>query len=186
VAETASGVGSERKAGRDLRFKKTGRDTVVAVKLDIVEGCSDAIPAGHNGGLCSAYMSHRCNDDVAEAQGPAYKHNFKLDRGSYRQLPGAEKKDSGGADVASNKGYGSFFGNSASSAKAQREVQSGTGVFPMFRMYAHGMRWHPDETPRLRRTQKRSQAKGRNTRYIRERLRANRSFAGLGGWFAWP
>jgi len=29
----------------DLRFEKTGRNVIVAVKLDIIEGCGDAMPA---------------------------------------------------------------------------------------------------------------------------------------------
>jgi hypothetical protein len=65
-------------------------------------------------------------------------------------LPGAEKINAGGADVASDEGSGRFLGHSAGSAKAQREIQSGAGVFPMFRMHAHSVRRHSDETPRLR------------------------------------
>ena len=53
---------------RDLRFEKTGRYAIVAVKLDIIEGRGDAKPAGHGSGLCTAHMRHRSNDHVALAQ----------------------------------------------------------------------------------------------------------------------
>jgi hypothetical protein len=144
------------------------------------------MPAGHSSGLCTAHMRHGSNDYVAQAQGLAYQHDLKLDRGANRQLPGAEKKDAGGADVASDEGYRRFFENSASTAKAQREIQSGAGIFPMFWVHAHGMSWHADKAPRLGRAQERRQAKGRNARRIRERLRSPYSFASFRGWFGWP
>ncbi len=122
---------------------------VVAVKLDVIKGCGDAIPSGHGGGLCAAYMSHGGHDDIAETQRFADQDNFEFDRSADWQLPGAEKINAGGTDVASNEGYGRFFWDSAGTAKAQREVQSRAGVFTMFRMDAHGMRGHPDEAARL-------------------------------------
>jgi hypothetical protein len=80
---------------RDLRFEKTGRYVIVAVELDIIEGCGDAIPAGHGSGFCAAHMCHRSSDHVSEAQGLAYKDNLKFDRGANRQPPGAKKIDAG-------------------------------------------------------------------------------------------
>jgi len=71
----------------------TRRNAVVAAKLDIIEGCGDAIPIWHSGGLCPAHMRHGGNHDVSEAQGLAYQHDVQLDRGANRQLPGAEKID---------------------------------------------------------------------------------------------
>jgi hypothetical protein len=86
-------------------MQKTGRHAVVAVKLDIIEGGGDAMPARHGGGFRSANMSHGCHNDIAEAQGLADEHDFQLDGGASRQQPGAKKIDAGGADVASDKGY---------------------------------------------------------------------------------
>ena len=68
---------------RILWFQKTRRNAVVAIKLYIIEGCGDAIPAGHGGGLCAAYMRHCRHDDIAEAQGFADQHDFKFDRGAH-------------------------------------------------------------------------------------------------------
>jgi hypothetical protein len=125
---------------------------VVAIKLDIIEGCRDSIPAGHGGGLCAADVSHGGHDDVAEAQRFADQHDFKFDGGANWQLPGAEKINAGGTDVAGNEGYRRLLRDSAGAAKAQGEVQSRTGVFSMFRMHAYSVRRYPDETPRMVRT----------------------------------
>ncbi len=75
---------------------------VVAVKLNIIEGCGDAIPAGHGCGFCPADMRPRYNDDVSESQGFAYEHDLKLDRYANCQVLGAQKIDPGRADVASD------------------------------------------------------------------------------------
>jgi len=162
----------ELNGARNLRFQKAGRNAIVAVKLDIIESCGDAIPAGHSSGLCAAHMRHRSNHDVSEAQGLAYQYNLKLDRGANRQVQGAEEKDAGGADIASDQSNRKFLGHSARTPKAQRQIQCGAGVLPMFWMHADGVRWHPDETPRLRGDQERRQPKGRNAPRIRERLRS--------------
>jgi len=79
----------------DLRFEKTGRNVIVAVKLDIIEGCGDAMPAGHSSGLRTTDMRHGSNDYVSEAQGFAYQDDLKFDRGANRQSPGAKKIDAG-------------------------------------------------------------------------------------------
>jgi hypothetical protein len=93
---------------------------VVPVKLDIIEGCRDAMPAGHGGGFCAAHMRSGRHDDVAEAQRFADQDNFKLNGSANGQLPGAEKIDASGADIASDEGYWRLLGHSASAAKAQR------------------------------------------------------------------
>jgi len=126
---------------------------VIAVKLDVIKGGRDAMPAGHSRGFGAAYMSHGSHDYVAEPERFADQNNFKLDGSSDRQLPGAEKIDSRGANVTSDEGDGRFFSHSGSTAKTQGEVQSGAGVFPMFWMDADGMRGYADETPRLSGTQ---------------------------------
>ena len=94
---------------------------VVAVKLNIIEGCGDAIPAGHGCGFCPADIRHRYNDDVSESQGFADQHNLKLNRHANSEVLGAQKIDSCRADIASDQGYRRFLGHSAGAAKAQRE-----------------------------------------------------------------
>src|SRR5260370_41455451 len=67
----------KRPETRNLLFQKTGGHMVVAVELNIIEGCGNAIPAGHGCGFCPADMRHRYNDDVPESQWFAYQHNLK-------------------------------------------------------------------------------------------------------------
>src|SRR5260370_42555159 len=71
-------VGSGMSA-RDLRLEKTRRNAVVAVKLDIIECRSDAIPARDRSGLGAAHMRHGSHDHVPAAPGPANQNNLKLD-----------------------------------------------------------------------------------------------------------
>jgi hypothetical protein len=128
---------------------------IVAVKLDVIKSGGDAIPTGHGSGFGAAHMSQGDHNDVAEAERLTDQDNFEFDGSAGWQLPGAEKIDAGGTDVASNEGYGRLFRNPAGTAKTQWEVQSGAGVFPMFGMDADGMRGHADKTPRLSWTQER-------------------------------
>jgi len=156
---------SFRKDGSLLLWSQiTARNAVIAVKLDIIEGCGDAMPARHSGGFRSANARHCGSDNVAEAQGLADQNDFKLDGGANCQLPGTKKIDSRGADVASDKRYRKFFGHSAGTAKTHREVQAGTGIFALFWMHAHGVRRHADKTPRLLGTKKRRQTQRRYAR----------------------
>ena len=55
-----------------LEFLKTGRQAVVAIKFDVVEGRSDAKPAWHGSRLCAANARHRDQDDISQAQGFTY------------------------------------------------------------------------------------------------------------------
>src|SRR5229473_3780643 len=185
---SSSGNSFGKRTGEcDLWFQIAGRNSVVAVKLDIIEGCGDAMPARHSGGFRSAYTRHRGSDDVAEAQRLADQNDFKLDGGANCQLPGAKKIDSGGADVASDKRYREFLGHSACTAKTQREVKAGTRVFALLWMHAHGVRWHTHETPTLGRAQKRRQAQLKDAGRIWNQLRSSREFASCClGRFVWP
>jgi len=54
-------------------------------------------------------------------------------------LPGAEEKDSGGADVAGNQGYREIFGAAGYSAKAKRESERGSGIFSLLVENADGV-----------------------------------------------
>ena len=137
---------------------------IVAVELDVIKSCGNAIPAGHGYGLGAADMRHSSHDDVAEAQRFADQDNFEFDGSADWQLPGAEKIDAGGTDVASDESHRRFFVDPASATKTQRKVQSRTGVFAMFRMDADGMSGHPDETPRLCGTEEGRNAKRRDAR----------------------
>ena len=83
----------------------------------IIEGSGDAIPARHGNGLRSAYVRHSCHHDIAEPERPAHQNDFKLDRGADRELPGAEKIDASGTDVASDEGNREFLGDSAGAPK---------------------------------------------------------------------
>jgi hypothetical protein len=80
IAEVALGDGWLWDGRRVLPMEITGRHAVVAVKLDIIEARSNAIPAGHGGGFRSANMGHGSHDDVSEAHGFAYQHDFQFDR----------------------------------------------------------------------------------------------------------
>jgi len=78
-----------------LRLQKTRRNTIVSVKLDVVERGGDAEPSGHGSWLSPAHMCHGRRDNIAKSQGPADQDYFKLNRGARRQLPGAKKIDAG-------------------------------------------------------------------------------------------
>src|SRR5258708_3706872 len=125
-------------SARDLRFEKTRRNAVVAVKLDIIEYRGDAIPAGHRSGLCTAHMRHGSNHHVPEAQGLAYQYDLKLDRSANRQLPGAEKIDAGCAHVALRED------TSRSPATAQQTELPNwlSGVSPSAPVRCGALRWH--------------------------------------------
>jgi hypothetical protein len=170
----------------DLWSQITGRNAVVAVKLNIVEGCGDAMPARHSGGFCSADARQCDSDNVAEAQRLADQNDFKLDGLAKRKLLGTKKIDSGGTDVAGDKRYRKFLGHSTSTAKTQREIQAGTRVFALLRVHAHGMRWYTNKTPRLGRAHKRRQAQRREARRIWNQLWPSCGFRGSFGRFVRP
>ncbi len=159
---------------------------VVAVKLDVIKGGGNTIPTGHGSRFGAAHMRHSGHDHIAESERFADQNNFEFDRSADRQLPGAEKINPCGADVASNESYGRFFRDPARTTKTQWEVQSGAGVFPLFRMDADGMRGNTHEAPRLSGSQKRSYAKCRNAREIRQRKGTRHRLARFRGRFGWP
>lgn len=132
---------------------------IVAVKLDVVKGCRDAVPAWHGGGLDTANVGHGDHHNVAQAQRLADENDFELDGGADGQLPRAEKIDAGGTDVARDQGYRGIFGNAARTAKAKRKVQRSTRIFAMFRVDAYGMSWNADKTARLAWTEERLNTK---------------------------
>jgi hypothetical protein len=66
-------------------------------------------------------------------------------------LPGGQKVDASGADVAGDEGYWKLLRHSANAAKSQGKVQTRARVLPVLRVYAYGVRGHADESARLRR-----------------------------------
>jgi hypothetical protein len=177
-----------RKTNRacDLGLQITRRNAVIAIKLHIIEGCSDTMPPRHSDGFSSADARGRDGDDVAQAQGLADQNDFKLDGGANRQFPGAKKIDTRGTDVASDKGYREFLAYFANTAKAQRKVKAGTGVFALLWMDAYGVRRHAHETPRLLGTQKRRHAQRREAPSVWNQLWARLRLARLFGTFVRP
>lgn len=131
-------------------------------------------------------MRHGGHNDVAEAERLTDQDNFEFDGSADRQLPGAEKINPCGADVACNESYRRFFRDSARAAKTQWKVQSGARVFPVFRMDADGMRGDAHETPRISGTQERSNPEGGNARQIRQRQRTRQRLAKFRGRLGWP
>lgn len=95
---------------------------VVAVKLDVIESRSDAVPGGHGSRFGPADMGHGGGDDIAESQRPADQDDFKLDRGAEGEVLGAEKINARGTDVARNERNRKFFGDSTNAAKPKGEV----------------------------------------------------------------
>lgn len=140
-----------------LKFQKTGRQAVVAIKLNVVEGRSDAEPAWHGGGLCTANTRHRDQDDISQAQGFTDEDHFKFNRSSGGQGLRRKEVNAGRADVPSHEGDGMFLRHATDTAEPEGQLEGGAGIFPLLRMRTHGMRWDANETARLRGTEKRRQ-----------------------------
>jgi hypothetical protein len=101
-----------------LGFQVAGWNTVVAVKLDVIECGSDAKPSRHGSELRPAHARHSGGDNVAESQGSADQDDLKLNRGANFQLPGTQEKNARRADVASNKGNRKLLGHAANAPQA--------------------------------------------------------------------
>jgi hypothetical protein len=183
VSLKVSGDWSE---GRELRFQKAGRKAVVAVKLNVIEGRGDTVPAGHSGGFGAAHMRARHHDDAAEAQRLVDQYDFKFERSADGEMSGAEKIDAGRTDVASNESDGKFLWDSRCSAEAQGKIQSSTGIFAMFWMDAYGVSRHADEAARLRGAKERGNTKRRDTRISWQWLHYSYAFTSFRGRLFWP
>jgi hypothetical protein len=140
-----------------LEFLKTGRQAVIAIKLNVVEGRSDAEPAWHGCRLCAANARHRDQDDISQAQGFTDEDHFKFNRSSGGQGLRRKEVNAGRTDVPSHEGDGMFLRHAADTAEPEGQLEGGSGIFPLLRMCAHGMRWDANETARLVRTQERRQ-----------------------------
>jgi hypothetical protein len=90
-----------KKIGLQLRLQETGGDAVVAVKRNIVERGSHAMPARHSRRLGTAYVRHGGREHISEAQGLAHQNDLQLNRSPDRQMFGTEKIDARGTDIAS-------------------------------------------------------------------------------------
>jgi len=144
------GVRLEWNGSAKPTVSETGRNAIVAVKLDVIEGCGDAMPARHSSGLCAAHMRHRSNDNVSEAQGLL---TSTISSSIEVQPPGAwaEEIDARGAHVASDQCNRKCLGHSAVLRRRSGRFSVARGT-PDVWMHAHGVRWHADETPRKRGT----------------------------------
>ena len=171
---------------RELRLQKAGRKVIVAVKLNIVEGGCDAVPAGSGGGFRAANVRHCGHDHISASHGLPDKNNLKLDGSAGGQLPGAKKINAGGTDVAGDESDRKFLGHSADSAETQRESKRGTRVLPVFWMNADGMRGHADEPARLCGAKEGREAQCGHSLRFRNRLWSCRRVAKFGVRFGWP
>ncbi|MGB2898680.1 MAG: hypothetical protein WBB89_05400 [Candidatus Acidiferrum sp.] len=136
-----------------LKFQKAGRKAVVAIKLNVVEGRSDAEPAWHGGRLCAANTRYRDQDDISQAQGFTDEDNLKLNGSTSGELLWRKEENAGRADVPGHKSDGLRLRHAIHAAETQREAEGGAGIFPLLRMRTHNMRWDANETARLVRTQ---------------------------------
>jgi len=123
----------------DLGAELLGGDLIVAIKFQIVEGSGNAKPARCGSGFDADDASFADDDHVAAAHGAADQDNFEFDGGGDSELPGAEEKDTRGADVAGNQGDRKIFGSARDAAKAKRESERGSGIFTLLVEDADGV-----------------------------------------------
>src|SRR5580704_15132045 len=88
---------------RSLRFQVAQRNAVVAVELNVIEGCGNAVPAGHGRRFRPAYVRHGGCNHISKAHGLADQNDLQLDRSADGELLGAEKIDAGGTDVTGDE-----------------------------------------------------------------------------------
>jgi hypothetical protein len=138
-----------------LRLQKACGEAIVAIKLNVVKGGGDTVPAGHGGGFHAAHMGHSNHDDVAQAQGFADQDDFELDGSISRKRFGAEKEDASGTDVPGDERDGSIFARAIDGTEAQGKIEDSAGVFAMFGMHPYGVSGNANEAPGLRGDQKR-------------------------------
>ena len=112
---------------------------IVAIEFKIVEGSSNTKPAGHGGWFDANDARFADDDHVAAAHGPADQNDFEFDGCGDRELPWAEEKDSGGADVAGDQGDWKILGAARDAPKAQREAERGSGIFALLVEDADGV-----------------------------------------------
>jgi len=116
-----------------------GGDLIVAIEFQIVERSGDAKPARHGSGFDADDASFAGDDHVATAHGTTDQNDFEFDGGSDSELPRAEEKDAGGADVAGDQSDRKIFGAAGYSAKAKRESERGSGIFALLVEDADGV-----------------------------------------------
>ena len=138
LARTKNAEGKAN-SNEDLDAELLGCNLVVAIKFQIVEGSGDAKPSRHGSGFDADDVSFADDDHVAAAHGAADQNNFEFDSGGDSELPGAEEKDTRGADVAGNQGDRKIFGSARDAAKAKRESERGSGIFTLLVEDADGV-----------------------------------------------
>jgi len=132
----------------ELRLQEAVRNAVVAVKLHVVEGGGDPIPARHAGRLEALDVRACGENNVAAAHGTADQNDLEFHGCAGGELLGAEKVNSGGADVAGHKGNWEFFGDAIHAAQLERELEGCAGILALLGVNAYGMRRDAGETPR--------------------------------------
>jgi len=135
--------------GCESGLKETGRDTIVAVELHVVERGGDAIPSGHGSRLVTLNMGPGGQNNTAVAHRLADQHNVDLDRSSNGERPGAQEVNAGGTDIARNKRDGEFLWSVVDTAESQGKLQGGAGIFAMLGMNADGVSGDASEAARL-------------------------------------
>jgi len=138
LARTKNAEGKAN-SNEDLDAELLGCNLVVAIKFQIVEGSGNAKPARCGSGFDADDASFAADDHVAAAHRAADQDNFEFDGGGDSELPGAEEKDAGGADVASDQGDRKIFGAARHAAKAKREAERRSGIFALLVEDADGV-----------------------------------------------
>jgi len=127
----------------DLDADLLAGNIVVAIEFQFVEGCCDAEPARHGGGLDACDASFADDDDVSPAHGAADENHFEFNRSFESELAGAKKKDTARTDITRDQSNREVFGLAIYAAKTQREAEGSSRIFAMFGKHADGVGRHP-------------------------------------------
>ena len=116
------------------------RDAIVAIELEVVKGCGDAVPTRHVGGLDAAHFCDSDGDDVAATERTADKDDFQFDSGIEFDAFWTKEKDAGRADVARDKRDRISFRDIFYAAQPQRQVQRSAWIFTLLMKHADSVR----------------------------------------------
>src|ERR1700675_5071966 len=76
---------------KQLGLEEAGGDTIIAVKLHVIEGSGDSIPSRHGCGLVALDVSAGGQNYIAVTHRSAYENDFDLQRGPEGGGPWAGK-----------------------------------------------------------------------------------------------
>jgi hypothetical protein len=171
---------------RSLAIQETGGEAVVAIKLDVVKGGSDTVPAGNGCRFDAAHMGIGDHDDVAQAKGLADENDLDLNGSASGELLGAKEIDARGANVSRDESDGMNLRRTTRGAKTEREIEGGAGIFTVLGENANGVGWNANETAGLRGNEERLQTQSWGARSLRTRNRKGRGRANVRGKFVRP